>query len=52
MSRGRHPERQAYTEDYHKAQQNESGLRAVLEASGNLYTIEGCDHSLIHRWKP
>jgi predicted dienelactone hydrolase len=33
-----------YIETYNKAQQNIIGLREVLRASGNLYTIEGSDH--------
>lgn len=35
---------QAYQTQYNKAQQNIRGLREVLKASGNLYTIEGSDH--------
>jgi hypothetical protein len=35
---------QVYQEAYNKAQENLLGLVAVLEASGNLYTIAGSDH--------
>jgi hypothetical protein len=35
---------QAYEAAYAKARQNVIGLTAVLEASGNLYSITGSDH--------
>jgi len=35
---------QAYQEAYAKAQQNILGLTDLLEASGNLFSIEGSDH--------
>ena len=36
--------REAYQEAYSKDYQNVIGLTEVLEASGNLFTIEGSDH--------
>ena len=33
-----------YEDAYNKAQQNVIGLTDVLQSSGNLFTIEGCDH--------
>jgi predicted dienelactone hydrolase len=35
---------QIYREAYNRAQENLMGLIGVLEASGDLYTIEGSDH--------
>lgn len=36
--------RDIYDNAYNKAKQNAIGLAAVLSSSGNLFTIEGCDH--------
>jgi predicted dienelactone hydrolase len=35
---------EAYQQAYNQAQQNTLGLAGVLEASGNLYSIQGSDH--------
>lgn len=35
---------EAYAEAYNQAQQNSRGLREVLKASGNVFTIAGSDH--------
>lgn len=39
-----HGSEQAYREAYDRAQQNMIALTEVLEASGNLFAMEGSDH--------